>query len=367
MLPSGVLDDARVVVRGGVVVDVGEHPPGADSDVDGRGAYCLPGLVDIHSDVLSRECRPRPGARFPVDFGMASVTPRLRAAGITTAFHGLAFQARSAVGIPIGSPSAAELYDAVSARPTGGHAILHRLDVRCPTGVAALSDRLARLPSSVIPVVSHEDHTPGQGQYADPATMRRWLVESEGMSADDAAEHVDWWRSTRDERMELRDRTLSWLGELALAGRIRLFGHDPETAADVAALAARGGGVAEFPTTMVAARAAASAGLRVVAGAPNVIRGGSHAGNVAATELVSAGVVDALASDYLPAAMLAAATRLARDGFVTLSTAVGLVTSGPAAAVGLVDRGSLVAGQRADLVIADLDRDWPVVHTCLVA
>jgi alpha-D-ribose 1-methylphosphonate 5-triphosphate diphosphatase len=369
VLPDGTLDDARVVVRDGRLAEVGPHPPGSGADLDGRGAFCLPGLIDVHSDVLSRECRPRPGAAIPVDLAVASVTPRLRAAGITTAYHGVAFQARSAVGVPIGSPSADDLYDTLGDVWSGSQtdAILHRLDVRCPDGVDALGRRLARIPPSMTPIVSHEDHTPGQGQYADPATMRRWMVEGEGMSDVEAAEHVDWWRSSRAERHDLRERTLAWLGELATAGRIRLFGHDPETTDDVAALVARGGRVAEFPTTVAAARAARTAGLRVVAGAPNVIRGGSHTGNVSATELVAGGLVDALASDYLPTAMLSAAITLVRRGLRTLPGAVALVTSGPADAVGLDDRGSLVAGQRADLVLADLDGGWPVVLATLVA
>ncbi|MGI9823563.1 alpha-D-ribose 1-methylphosphonate 5-triphosphate diphosphatase [Agromyces sp. Marseille-Q5079] len=367
VLPDAVLEDARIVVRSGRIAEVSRHPPGFRPDVDGRGAFCVPGLVDVHSDALARELRPRPGASVPVGFALAALEGRLDAAGITTAFHGIAFQARSAVGLPIGSPGAAELVADLEAQaPTRAQAprILHRLDVRCPSGIAAFEARLASRPDEVL-VVSHEDHTPGQGQYADPASMRRWLVEGERLDEAQASAHVEWWRDSRDERIGLRDRTLDRLGELARAGRIRLFGHDPETPADADGLAARGAAVAEFPTTLAAAARARELGLLVVAGAPNVVRGGSHAGNVSAGELIAAGLVDALASDYLPSAQLAAAFLLARDGRCTLPRAIGLVTSGPARAVGLADRGALRPGLRADLVLVDTTGAWPRVLASL--
>jgi alpha-D-ribose 1-methylphosphonate 5-triphosphate diphosphatase len=160
----------------------------------------------------------------------------------------------------------------------------------------------------------------------------------------------------------VRDRALTWLGDLARAGHIRLFGHDLATPEDVAAAADRGCTVAEFPTTLDAARAARDRGMLVVAGAPNVVRGGSHTGNVSAAELVVAGVADSLASDYLPSSMLPAAVRLVRDGVLSLPHAVRLITSGPAACVGLCDRGALTEGFRADLVLTDLSKTWPVAH-----
>jgi len=130
---------------------------------------------------------------------------------------------------------------------------------------------------------------------------------------------------------------------------------------------ANGVSVAEFPTTPEAARAARERGLRVVAGAPNVLRGGSHTGNVSAAELVAAGLVDGLSSDYLPAAPLAAALLLAERGVVPLPRAVALVTSGPAAVAGLTDRGELVAGQRGDLAVVTVDRGWPTVRMTVTA
>ncbi|KRQ18105.1 MULTISPECIES: alpha-D-ribose 1-methylphosphonate 5-triphosphate diphosphatase [Mycobacteriaceae] len=373
VLPERLVDDAHVVVREGKIAEVGPHSPGLRYDLDGRGAALLPGLVDAHSDALGLELRSRPGTEIDATFALASTGSRLRASGVTTVFHGLAFQRRSIVGMPIGSPNASELSAALCERDDDyhvDHRVLHRLDVRCEQGRALLEEQLvaykARRPA-VAPVVSHEDHTPGLGQFADPATMCRWLMIQEGMSETQAASHVTRWRAERERYADVRDETLVWLSTLARAGQIRLFGHDLATGNDIAELADRGGLVAEFPTTMQAAKAARDRDLFVVAGAANVVQGGSHTGNVSAAELVAAGLVHALASDYLPTSMLAAAVHLARQGLLSLPQAVTLVTLGPAVCVGLNDRGALREGMRADLVLADLSPTWPVVHAVLRA
>ncbi|MFC7099675.1 hypothetical protein ACFQQB_03780 [Nonomuraea rubra] len=171
----------------------------------------------------------------------------------------------------------------------------------------------------------------------------------------------------RDTRIGHREVALGRLAELAARGRARLLAHDPVTADEIDAAVANGVAVAEFPTTPEAARAARERGLRVVAGAPNVLRGGSHSGNVSAAELVAAGLVDGLSSDYLPSTPLAAALRLASLGIVPLPRAVALVTSGPASVAGLADRGALVAGQRGDLAVVTVERGWPTVRTTVTA
>ncbi|MGF0116567.1 alpha-D-ribose 1-methylphosphonate 5-triphosphate diphosphatase [Promicromonospora sp. Marseille-Q5078] len=363
VLPDRVVDDARVVVHEGRVAEVGGRPRGFRADLDGGGAWCLPALVDVHTDVLAHERRPRPGADLPLDLAVRTATDRLAAHGVLTAFHGVPFGERTPVGLVAGDPGPgpvlAELRDPAAA--SAGARVLHRLDVRCRTGLADLEAALVGDAGDVPPLVSHEDHTPGIGQYADPATMERYLVEREGMVPRDARRHVAAWRAEREDRADVAAEALGRLRDLATAGRVRLAGHDPETRADVEALAARGGAVAEFPTTLEAARAARAHGLHVVAGAPNAVRGASHTANVSARELVALGLVDALASDYVPSSMLAAVDVLVREGLTDLPGAVALVSSGPARAAGLIDRGSLVPGARADLLIVRRSGRWSTV------
>ena len=148
---------------------------------------------------------------------------------------------------------------------------------------------------------------------------------------------------------------------------IRLLGHDPASAAEIDDLVARGGAVAGFPTTLEAAAAARERGLPVVAGAPNVLRGRSHAGNVSGGELAARGLLTALASDYLPSGLVPAAFLLAARGVVSLPAAVAMVTAGPAEVAGLDDRGRLAAGMRADLVLVEPGEPWPVVRSVLRA
>ena len=373
VLPDAIIDNARVVVRDGLIAEVSPAPAGSAADLDGAGLLCVPGLVDVHSDALERERAPRPGVLLPWDFAVVSLEGKLSAAGITTVFHGAGFQDKLSGAVTRTVRTAIEVCDAVTARAEDpavlvGHRILYRLDARSPDGASALAEALAEAPEGrqaepeSLPLVSHEDHTPGQGQYADRQYMERYVASSRGLSAQEAERHVDEMIEARDAHLPALERNMAWLGSLALAGRIRLVGHDMDSPAAVEALRERGGSVAEFPTTVDAARAARDLGLPVVMGAPNVMRGESHSGNVSAAELVGLGLVTALASDYLPSGLLAGSITLARSGLATLPAAIGLVTSGAAAAAGLSDRGRLAAGQRADLALVDDAGSWPVVR-----
>ncbi|BBX40969.1 alpha-D-ribose 1-methylphosphonate 5-triphosphate diphosphatase [Mycobacterium simiae] len=366
VLPDGVIDDAVVAVRDGVIAAVEPHPAGLSADVDGQGLVCIPGLVDTHSDGLEKERLPRPGAELPMEFALLSFEGKLRASGLTTVFHGAAFEQSMGRGTPRTIEDANLFCDTIEARPDGlvDHRILYRLDVRSPEGLAALQQRLEG--QAGVPLVSHEDHTPGQGQYAERAYYERYMMGSRGMSAEQAASHVDNLIAERSGRLGIREEAMAWLTEQARPGRIRLLGHDLTSAEEVDELVARGGAVAEFPTTTQAAQAARDRGLPVVMGAPNVLRGTSHNGNASGRELIARGLVTAMASDYLPSTLLAAAFTLVNDGVIEPAAAIALVTSGPAEVGGLTDRGRLQPGLRADLVLLAAGR-WPVVRSVLVS
>jgi alpha-D-ribose 1-methylphosphonate 5-triphosphate diphosphatase len=366
VLPDRVIDDARVVIEDGLITDVGPAAPGAvpAGAIDLYGALLLPGIVDTHSDGLENELRPRPGAEFDLDFAVTSFEGRVRAAGMTTIFHGVAYEDHYRKGRTVKRSmllDAAIRKRAASGRALVDHRALYRLDARDPAGLTALEEALTR-PSAPPPLVSFEDHTPGQGQYADVTYYLRWLEGSEGISADEARRRTDALVAERDTLIDHREVALARLASYAEQGRARLLAHDPVNAEEIAVALAHGVAIAEFPTTVEAARAAREKGLHIVAGAPNVLRGGSHSGNVSAAELVEAGLVDGLTSDYLPSTPLAAAVLLAARGLVDLPGAVRLVTSGPAGVAGLADRGELVAGKRADLIAVTVDDGWPTVR-----
>ncbi|MFD4294721.1 alpha-D-ribose 1-methylphosphonate 5-triphosphate diphosphatase [Rhodococcus sp. NPDC058532] len=380
VLPDRVLDDARIVVRDGRIAEIGVGRPGTRVDVDGGGLFCLPGLVDVHSDGLERERLPRPGAELPWMFSMMSFEGKLRAAGVTTVFHGASFSDRQAAKDGRSVHSAMQMCGAVAdwnARAVDGqlvdHRVLHRLDVRSRPGLVALQRHLDALAAAGTisaerpAVISHEDHTPGIGQYADRTFYETYVAGTSGISQDEARARVDALLIEREGNLPVREESMDWLARQSGTGRVRIFGHDPESAVEIADLARRGGDVAEFPTTVEAAREARSRGMSVVMGGPNILRGRSHSGNVSGRELAERGLVTALASDYLPSSLLGAVFTLAGAQVMSLPDAAALVTSGPATAVGLADRGALEPGHRADLVLVGLEHTCPVVRAVLRA
>lgn len=369
--PDAIVEDATIVAEDGVVVSITERGPVPPHALDARGAYCLAGLIDSHSDGLERELSPRPGAEFPAAFALVSFEGRVRAAGVTTVYHGVGFEEDSRKERTI--RQAVELSDVIQDRRRSGvalidHRLLYRLDARDPAGLAALTQRLPHDDhAGALPLVSFEDHTPGQGQYRDTTYFVQWLVGTQNLTQHEAIERVAERRRERDERLDQRSLAGAWLGEEAHAKRIRLMAHDPASADDVATAVSLNAHIAEFPTSVEAARAALERGLFTVMGAPNVLRGRSHSGNVSARELIARGLCTALASDYLPSTMLAAAFLLADHALVPLPAAIGLVTHGPARVVGLEDRGRLQVGYRADAVVVSFEHHWPTVHTVLTA
>lgn len=368
--PDAVVDGARIVVREGLIAEVAQGDATGVTAVDGRGLLVIPGLIDMHSDALEKERTPRPNGEVPWEFALSSLEARLVGAGVTTIFHGAAFQHQTFRGgkrsVEVAHQICQTIDEHVSHRVD--HRILHRLDMLSQEGAEALRERLATGSYDRAPLISHEDHTPGQGQYADPSYMVNYLVHADGKTEAEAWAEIERLQAEGQSHAGIRAANLAWLGELATAGRIVLAGHDPDTPEVIDDLSSRGGHVAEFPTTLDAARRAKEKGLAIVAGSPNLLRGRSHSGNISAEELLRASTLDALASDYAPTTLLGSVWRVVAQGICPLPQAIALITSGPAAAAGLGDRGALVPGLRADLAIVD-DHvgPWPAVVTTMAA
>ncbi|GAA2181036.1 alpha-D-ribose 1-methylphosphonate 5-triphosphate diphosphatase [Brooklawnia cerclae] len=381
VLGDRVLENARVIVRDGRIAAVEPmsaafaavgRVPGTTRvpRLRGHGLFVAPGLIDTHSDALEREKRPRPTAELPWEFAIVSLEGRAVGAGVTTMFHGAGFQNKESHKVTRTPGRALELAGVVDAAPAQriDHRVLHRLDILSDEGAAALGRRLESLAdASPAPLVSFEDHTPGQGQYTDPEPLKSYWVGMEAVSAEEADARIAQLMERAEKFAPTAEANTAWLGGLATDGRIRLLGHDPDSAEMIAHLVSLHCVAAEFPVNLEAARAARAAGLLIVGGAPNLLRGGSHTNNVAAADLLREGLLDVLSSDYLPSALLAAAFRAADDQITDLPHAIGLVTSGPARLAGLDDRGRLAEGLRADLVVVDASGRYPRVATTLTA
>ncbi|NDA37421.1 MAG: alpha-D-ribose 1-methylphosphonate 5-triphosphate diphosphatase [Actinobacteria bacterium] len=373
VLNDSLLEHATITIERGVIIDVAQFGPAAPDSINGSGSICIPGVVDSHSDGFEQELNPRPNATLPSGFALRSFESRVRAAGITTMFHGIGFENDEKWGRTV--DSANELCDAIVEYAQGmtaliDHRILYRLDARDSHGYIALIARLNQNKNEMtaqVPLISFEDHTPGQGQYTDRTVMERYIASNRKVSIEEAQRIVDQTIAERDALIGNRDKALPWLTEHAASGAINLMAHDPATSKDIAEAVKWSASIAEFPTTIESAKLAKESGLRTVCGAPNVLRGKSHSGNVSAQELISKGLCDGLASDYLPTSLLGSAAALVERKVCSLPQAIRLITSGPAKTVGLNDRGEIAVGKRADLALIRLQGNLPTVFGVLTA
>jgi alpha-D-ribose 1-methylphosphonate 5-triphosphate diphosphatase len=235
----------------------------------------------------------------------------------------------------------------------------HYLHLRCELPA---EDMLELLNTAIVHpatlMVSVMDHSPGMGQYADISYYRA-LRRSEGFSEADIDSILTQLQERRHTNTDRNRRGLF----ASLAGRnLAIASHDDRTEDEVQKNQEDGITISEFPVTMEAARAAHQRGMGVIAGAPNIVRGGSHSGNVAAADMVREGLVSALASDYVPAALIEASFRLVCDEILGMPDAVALISSKPARMVGLTDRGQIAPGFRADLVRVRVHDNLPIVR-----
>jgi alpha-D-ribose 1-methylphosphonate 5-triphosphate diphosphatase len=366
VMADRVIDDATVATEDGRILHVEENRSYVGA-IDGRGAFCLPGLVDSHCDAIEREVSPRPTVSFDVGFALRSLEAKFLAAGITTACHGVSFEGKSERVERMRSPEMAEaLVGVIAARRAAGARIDHRVLFRLPARTTDSVDRaIACLPGGQpaddLPLVSFEDHTPGQGQYRSLDMYKAAIPEEHRARIGDVDAEIARRIAEGQATLPVREANLARVRELAAAKRARVLAHDCVDPEEVAEAQRWGAAVAEFPVTLAAARAARDRGMPTVLGAPNVLLGGSHSGNASAEELIAAGCCTGLASDYAPPTLLAAAFDLADRKVVDFPAAVRLVTAGPAEAMGLADRGRLEPGCTADLVLVVPDGRWPQV------
>jgi alpha-D-ribose 1-methylphosphonate 5-triphosphate diphosphatase len=353
-----------VRVENGIVADVAPgttHVPEAE---DWQGDYLLPGFVELHTDNLEKHLAPRPGVTWNVDAAFVIHDAQIAAAGITTVFDSLAIGSRTDAGL-----RGSQIHrDAVSALDRlAAHRFLradHYLHLRCEVGTEDVVDLFEEFGNHrLVQLASVMDHTPGQRQWSDPAKWRQYQ-ERNGKWTDEKAE------AALIELAELQARYAhvhrQTIVERCKALDLSMASHDDTLVEHVEEAVRDGIAISEFPTTMVAARMAREHGQVTVMGAPNVVRGGSHSGNVSALELAKADLLDILSSDYVPSSLMMAAFQLVRDAGWSLPRAIATVSLAPAKAVGLDDRGAIEIGLRADMVRVGLSDVFPVPRATYV-
>ncbi|MEM6049547.1 alpha-D-ribose 1-methylphosphonate 5-triphosphate diphosphatase [Erwinia sp. P7711] len=329
--------------------DTSSQSPAA---IDGEGGWLMPGMVELHTDNLDKFFTPRPKVDWPAHSAMSSHDALMVANGITTVLDAIGVGDVRDGGHRLDNLQ--KMIDAIRySEQHGLNRAEHRLHLRCELphdSTLPLFEQLMQTPE--LSLVSLMDHSPGQRQYT---SLEKYRVYFQGKyNLNDR--QMDEFESSQLRLAERwskpnREAISAWCRHY----QIPLASHDDATLAHVEESETLGSVIAEFPTTLEAASASRKQGLQVLMGAPNIVRGGSHSGNVAAHQLAALGLLDILSSDYYPASLLDAAFRIARDennGY-QLPAAVALVTSNPARAIGLTDRGVIAEGKRADLVLVN--------------
>jgi len=370
-----VLGNARVVtrddvflgsvrVRDGRIVDVDRGATVPRHGVDCGGDDLLPGLVELHTDVLEKHAFPRPGVTWPSLAAVLAHDAQLVTTGITTVLDGLAVGYLVDTGQRAFDPR--PLAEAVRAAQLRGLVrVAHYIHLRCEVSVRGVLEMFEPFVSDpLVRLVSLMDHTPGQRQFVRIDKYREYY---KGKWAMTDAEIDDTIERRRHDHARFATVHRDAIIRACATQGTPLASHDDATVAHVEEAAKAGTVVAEFPTTLEAAHACRAYGLAVLAGAPNLILGGSHSGNVAVADLATRGLVDILSSDYVPMSALHGAYRLHGAHGVSLPAAVAAVSRTPAARVGLDDRGEIAVGKRADLIRVRATEDVPVVGAVWVA
>lgn len=360
-----VLPDCDVVVIDGRIAAI--EPVGAsDFDaqpdatmgvlpvVDARGAYVVPGLIDIHSDYVENVASPRPSVVMDLSTSLYKADRELVSHGVTTIFHSLSvYGAHVFDHKPIrdfGNVSA--LIDRVAALRAGeerDHLIRHRLHMRVELDSVDLYDDIESfLRSGKVDLVSFMDHTPGQGQYRDLLVFGDTLKGYRDVSDEDVRDIV----RQQQESQKLTYAQITALAAVARERGVSIASHDDDSEDKLAFMDGLEATISEFPISLDIARAARARGMHTIAGAPNVMLGHSHSGNLSAREAVQAGAIDVLCSDYYPAALLDAVFTLRDQCGLDIAKAFVLVTINPAKAAGIADEvGSIAVGKRADVLL----------------
>ncbi|MEX5562919.1 alpha-D-ribose 1-methylphosphonate 5-triphosphate diphosphatase [Pseudophaeobacter sp. 1A16562] len=336
-----------VKIVDGKIADMAEGAGVPTGAVDCGGDFVSPGLIELHTDNLERHIQPRPKVDWPHAAAIIAHDAELAGTGITTVFDAMRVGSIKAKEARYGQYARSLASELLELRAKDALKISHFLHLRAEVCSETLVEELNEFgDDDRVGLVSLMDHTPGQRQFRDISKLEAYVKGKHGFDDDAFLQHIANLKTMRD--------TYGDLHEVEAVKAAQRFGavlasHDDTTEDQVAVSAGHGIRLAEFPTTVEAARACHAHDIQVMMGAPNLIRGGSHSGNVAAQELAELDLLDIVSSDYVPAALLLAAARLG-EIWGDMARGLATVTSAPAKAVGLKDRGALEVGKRADLI-----------------
>ncbi|MBW4707375.1 alpha-D-ribose 1-methylphosphonate 5-triphosphate diphosphatase [Roseobacter sp. YSTF-M11] len=337
-----------VVLRNGKISDVSEGVVSITNAIDCAGDYLSPGLIELHTDNLERHMSPRPKIDWPHRAAIIAHDRELAGTGITTVFDAIRVGSITSNTRKRYGKYARRMADEIlEMRDCNALKISHHIHLRAEICSETLIEELDEFgPDDKVGIVSLMDHTPGQRQFRDLKKFEDYVCGKNGLSREGFPEYTEFLYALQERLGETHEQAA--VGAAARYGAT-LASHDDTTVEQVRTSKNHGVSIAEFPTTREAATACRSTGIATIMGSPNLVRGGSHSGNVAASELAEEGTLDILSSDYVPASLLQGALKLS-DIWGDLARAMATVTAAPARHVGLDDRGDIAVGKRGDLV-----------------
>jgi alpha-D-ribose 1-methylphosphonate 5-triphosphate diphosphatase len=350
LLAQDGLQRVDLMLHDGMIGRIGDGVGGARLDVS--DLLVLPGIVDLHGDAFERQMQPRPGVDFPVDLALRDTEAQLLGNGITTAFHGITLSWEP------GLRSLTAWQAMLDALDENNWTCDMRVHLRWEAyNLDALETAVADIQAGRVHLLAFNDHTPSIiRKLRDPVEAAKYAGRA-GMTMDAFSALAT---SVAGREAEV-PAGLTRIAAAARAAGLPMASHDDDSAEVRHAFRERGARICEFPMAEMVAEAAVAAGDFVAMGCPNVVRGGSHLGWASAARLAEAGLCTVLTSDYYYPAMCRAAFVLVERGVLDLAAAWALISTNPARAGGLTDRGVIEAGKRADLVVVDPSTCRPVV------
>lgn len=366
-----ILEGYAVVVEGEIIQSIiPQETVSAYIDaqlIDARGGYISPGFIDIHSDYIETIASPRPTSMMDFNISLREAEKILISHGITTMFHSLSFYREDVfTHKPMRNPNNIQrMVDAIDATHKELHLIRHRMHARFEIDNVDEIDTLVKnIEDGKVHLLSFMDHTPGQGQYRNLEVYRETLKGYRDISDDD----VNVLIAERQSTEFLTSEKIKEVADIAISKGIAIASHDDDKIQKLELVKSFGTTISEFPITLEVAKKAKEIGLHTIVGAPNVLLGGSHSGNLSAAEAVANDCVDILCSDYYPAALLHAIFDLHEKHGNDLHKMFMMVSLNPAKAVKMDDElGSIKPGKKADiLVIERMEDGYPMLTTTMV-
>lgn len=328
--------------------------------IDCEGDYVMPGLIELHTDNLERHLMPRPKTYWSELPALVAHDAELIAAGITTVFDSIGIGEADETSLR-GKGWEAVLKALIEAKKHNMLRSDHFLHVRCELPSPKCIDLFSVfIDHPALKLISLMDHTPGQRQFQDIEKARTYYMGKKAWSLEYFKERVALGPELQEKYAKPNRK---YFIEFAKSQQISLASHDDATIEHVYQALDEGLQICEFPTQVAAAKAAHDGGMAVIMGAPNMVRGGSHSGNVAAVDLAKLGLLDILSSDYVPASLLSAAFKLIDQAGYSIEKAIACVSTHSAKAIGFQDRGAIEIGLRADVIrVAPITLEDQKIH-----